>query len=81
MAQFLLREKLPSDKFLDYLGKFTNYSDATYEKIEYIVMPLIGALFVLLLVSPQTILAQAVSGLTWSTTVAAIYNKATKKNE
>lgn len=77
-AQVFLREKLPTDKLESFFTHFTGCKYETYEKIEYIILPFLGAFFVLLLVNPQGILAQAGSGLAWSTTIAAFYNKATK---
>ena len=77
-AQIFLREKLPTDKLEAFVTRFTGCSHDTYEKAEYILLPLAGALFVLLLINPQGVLAQASSGLTWSTTIASFYNKATK---
>ena len=77
-AQVFLREKLPSDKLEKFVIRFTGWEHDTYEKAEYILLPIIGAFFVLLIINPQGILAQASSGLAWSTTLAAIYNKTTK---
>lgn len=80
-AQVFLREKLPTDKLEKFITGFTGCKHETYEKVEYIILPFIGAFLVLLIMNPQGILAQASSGLTWSTTLAAIYNKATKHDE
>lgn len=80
-AQIFLREKLPTDKLEKFFTRFTGWKYETYEKLEYILLPLIGTFIVLVLINPQTIIAQAGAGLTWSTTVAAVYNKAIKKNE
>lgn len=77
-AQIFLREKLPTDKLEKFITRFTGWEHDTYEKAEYILLPIIGAFFVLLIINPQGILAQASSGLAWSTTIGAIYNKATK---
>ena len=77
-AQVFLREELPTDKLESFFTHFTGCKHETYEKFEYIILPFLGAFFVLLLVNPQGILAQAGSGLAWSTTIAAFYNKATK---
>lgn len=80
-AQVFLREKLPTDKLEKFITGFTGCKHETYEKVEYIILPFIGAFLVLLIMNPQGILAQASSGLTWSTTLAAIYYKATKHDE
>ena len=80
-SQIFLREKLPTDKLEKFVTGFTGCKHETYEKVEYIILPFIGASLVLLIMNPQGILAQASSGLSWSTTLAAIYNKATKHNE
>ena len=77
-AQVFLREKLPTDKLEKFVVRFTGCKHETYEKAEYIILPIIGAFFVLLIINPQGILAQASSGLAWSTTIGAFYNKATK---
>lgn len=77
-AQVFLREKLPTDKLEKFVVRFTSCKYETYEKAEYIILPFLGAFFVLLVMNPQGVLAQASSGLAWSTTLAAIYNKATK---
>lgn len=77
-SQIFLREKLPTDKLKKFIMGFTGCTHETYEKAEYIILPIIGAFFVLLIINPQGILAQASSGLAWSTTLAAIYNKTTK---
>lgn len=77
-TQIFLREKLPSDKLEKFITGFTGCKRETYEKAEYIILPILGAFFVLLIINPQGILAQASSGLAWSTTLAAIYNKTTK---
>ena len=77
-AQVFLREKLPTDKLEKFVVRFTGCTHEAYEKAEYIILPIIGAFFVLLIINPQGILAQASSGLAWSTTIGAFYNKATK---
>ncbi len=77
-AQVFLREKLPTDKLEKFVVRFTGCKHETYEKAEYIILPILGAFFVLIIINPQGILAQASSGLAWSTTLAAIYNKTTK---
>lgn len=77
-AQIFLREKLPSDKLKKFITLFIDCKQETYEKVEYIFLPLIGAFFVLLFINPQGILAQAGSGLTWSATICAFYNKVKK---
>ncbi len=77
-AQVFLREKLPTEKLEKFITGFTGCRHETYEKAEYIILPIIGAFFVLLIINPQGILAQASSGLAWSTTIGAIYNKTTK---
>ena len=80
-AQIFLREKLPSDKFENFILRFIGCSHETYEKAEYILLPLMGTFIVMLLINPQTIISQAGAGLTWSTTIAAVYNKFVNKNE
>ena len=77
-AQIFLREKLPTDKLEEFFTRFTRCKHETDEKAEYILLPIIGAFLVLLIINPQGIFAQASSGLAWSTTIAACYNKATK---
>ena len=77
-AQVFLREELPTDKMENFIVHFTGCKHETYEKFEYMILPIIGASCVLLFINPQGILAQASSGLAWSTTICAIYNKATK---
>lgn len=78
IAQIFFREKLPTDKLKDFIVRFTGWKHETYEKTEYIILPFIGALLVLIFINPQGILAQASSGLAWSTTITAFYNKVTK---
>lgn len=73
-----LHEKLPTDRLEKFVVGFTGCKHEVYEKAEFIILPIIGAFFVLLIINPQGILAQASSGLAWSTTLAAIYNKTTK---
>lgn len=77
-AQVFLREKLPVDKLEKFIIRFTGCRHETYEKVEYIILPFIGAFLVLLIINPQGVIAQASSGLTWSTMLSAIYNKVTR---
>lgn len=78
-AQILLIEDTPSQKVNAFLLKHTNWKNDTYQKFDDVILPLIGAMFVLLFLAPQNVLAQAGAGLTWSTTVVAIANKFKEK--
>lgn len=80
-SQVFLHDRLLTDKFEHFLSRFTKWNPNTYEKAEYLLLPFIGAIFVLLLIHPQGVLAQAGAGLTWSTTIEAIYIKAKKSVE
>ncbi len=78
-AQILLIEDTPSQKVYAFLLKHTNWKNDTYQKFNDVILPLIGATFVLLFLAPQNLLAQAGAGFTWSTTVVAIANKIKEK--
>lgn len=78
-AQILLIENSSLQRLKAFIVKHAKLKNETYEKIEDVIVPLIGTTFVLFFEAPQNILAQAGAGLTWSTTIVVIANKFKKK--
>ena len=76
LAQVFFRNKTLEDKLVTFYKRFhPNVNMSTFAKMEYSILPIIGAFVAYKLHSPETLFTQITAGFSWSAAFEAFLNK------
>ena len=76
LAQVFFRNKDLEDKLVTFYKKFhPNVNMSTFSKVEYFILPIIGAFVAYKVHSPETLFTQIAAGFSWSAALEAFLNK------
>lgn len=76
LAQVFFRNKAIEDKLFTFYKRFhPDVNMATFTKVEYSILPIIGAFVAYTVHSPETLFTQIAAGFSWSAAFEAFLNK------
>ncbi len=76
LAQMFFRNKAIEDKLVTFYKRFhPNVNMSNFTKVEYTLLPIVGAFVAYLIHSPETLFAQIAAGFSWSAAFEAFLNK------
>lgn len=76
LAQVFFRNKTIEDKLVTFYKNFhPDVNMSAFAKVEYSILPIVGAIVAYTIHSPETLFGQIAAGFSWSAAFEAFINK------